>query len=164
MASADSVIGIGQNRFFRLGRVYVSQQPFQSSWPMKPSRGVKAPMPIMMRSPVSREVRGTRFREAAFLISCSRAWPSRSRGFNCALPCGGTSLLMKHLFVGGRGRPADDPTGADPRACPFRGARGAGATLQPFTPAPRSRRAACARAARMSPGTHSGVAVACTWA
>src|SRR5579863_494 len=65
---------------------------------MKPSRGVKAPMPIMIRSLVSRLVRGTFFNPWAFLVSSRRASPSSRSGFSSELPCGETSLLIDQEF------------------------------------------------------------------
>lgn len=62
-------MGIGQKSPFLLAMRQDSQQPRQSSRPMKPSRGVNAPIPIMMRPPVSRLVIGTRFRRSALRIS-----------------------------------------------------------------------------------------------
>jgi hypothetical protein len=52
--SVDSVMGIGQNR--PLAIFMPSQTPCQSVWVMKPSSGVKPPMPSMMMSPFSREL------------------------------------------------------------------------------------------------------------
>ena len=72
----------------------VSQHPSSLSLPMKPSSGVNAPMPIMIRSPVSRLVSGTFFMVCARLISAALASPSKRRGFSSELPCGGTSLLI----------------------------------------------------------------------
>ena len=52
--SVESVIGIGQNR--PLVVLMPSHTPCQSALVMKPSSGVKPPMPSMMTSPVSREL------------------------------------------------------------------------------------------------------------
>ena len=66
-SSCDMVIGIGQKMPFVI--FISSQTPFQSSCPMKPSSGVKPPMPIMIRSPVSRDDTCNWGRDSAFLSS-----------------------------------------------------------------------------------------------
>ncbi len=77
-ASVDSVIGIGQNRPSAVRMS--SQTPFQSARVMKPSSGVKPPMPSMIRSPFSRDVmqqpakrlRAARFLRTAFAFQLER--------------------------------------------------------------------------------------------
>ena len=77
----ESVIGIGQNKPFLLGICIFSQTACQSALPMKPSSGVNAPMPIMIRSPLSRLVIGTFFMVCARLISAALASPSSKKAF-----------------------------------------------------------------------------------
>ena len=95
---AERVIGMGQKRSCLLGSANLSQQFFQSSFPIKPSSGVKAPIPIMIRSLVSRLVMGTFFRPPALWVSSFLSCPLRSSGFSSGLPWGGTSRLMLDLL------------------------------------------------------------------
>lgn len=61
---AETVTGIGQNV---PSAIFMSvHTPFQSCDPMKPSSGVNPPIPIMMASPVSREVMEIFFSDSAF--------------------------------------------------------------------------------------------------
>ena len=66
-AVVETVIGMGQK--VPSAMVNLSQTPCQSALVMKPSSGVKPPMPIMIRSPTSREEMRTWVRLLAF--SCS---------------------------------------------------------------------------------------------
>ena len=105
-ASVDSVIGIGQNR--PLAMRMPSQTPCQSACDMKPSSGVKPPMPSMMMSPRSRELTRTRGMAAARARSRSSSTPSSSRGLSSAAPCGRTRLFIGALRPG-RSSPAFCP-------------------------------------------------------
>ena len=69
------VTGTGQK--VPSARVIFSQTLFQSALFMKPFRGEKPPMPIMIRSPLAREEISICFRPAAFFFSSSKAAPSR---------------------------------------------------------------------------------------
>ncbi len=77
-SSADSVIGIGQNR--PLAVLMPSHTPCQSACVMKPSSGVKPPMPSMMMSPFSRELTGSVGSVAARRFPSASASPCSSRG------------------------------------------------------------------------------------
>src|SRR3989344_1774944 len=88
--SAERVIGIGQNR--PLAIFIPSQTPCQSALVIKPSRGVKPPMPSMMRSPVSREAIRTLGSDCARCFSSVSAAPCSRRVFSSPPPCGLTSL------------------------------------------------------------------------
>ena len=66
-AVAERVTGTGQNVPSAI--LYLSQTPFQSFFVMKPVSGVKAPMPIITRSAVSREEILSCFRVLAFFCS-----------------------------------------------------------------------------------------------
>ena len=83
-AEVDRVIGIGQNR--PLAIFMPSQTPSQSARVMKPSSGVKPPIPSMIVSPVSRELMTSLGRDSARFSSSSRSLPSRSKIFNESLP------------------------------------------------------------------------------
>src|SRR3990167_9575754 len=93
--STDLVMGIGQNR--PLARVILSHTDCQSALPMKPSSGVKPPMPSMIRSPVSREDSFTWSNLAAAAWALARASPSSRSVFNTSLPWGFTSFDMALL-------------------------------------------------------------------
>ena len=92
-ASVDSVIGIGQNR--PLVMRMPSHTPSQSARVMKPSSGVKPPMPSMTMSPRSRELTGTRGSVDARWRSRSRSPAASSSGFSSAPPWGGTRAFMR---------------------------------------------------------------------
>ncbi len=57
-----------------------SHTPSQSAWVMKPSSGVKPPMPSMMRSPFSRELTVSRGSLRARACSAASASPASARG------------------------------------------------------------------------------------
>ena len=59
-----------------------SQTPSQSAWVMKPSSGVKPPMPSMMRSPFSREDTRSCGSARARANSAFSAAPSSSKGLS----------------------------------------------------------------------------------
>src|SRR2546425_4850863 len=105
-ASTDSVIGIGQKSPAAVRQSL--HTPSQSARLMKPSSGVKPPIPSMTRSPFSREltrtVRGVRARAH----SAASASPESIRGLRKPPPCGGTrsgklfSLLERRSREAGR--------------------------------------------------------------
>ena len=85
----ESVMGMGQKTPFA---VFMSwQTPLQSAFPMKPVSGLKAPIPIMIRSSLSREVMRTTGRNLAFLRASFNSSPLSSKGLSSP-PWGGTSL------------------------------------------------------------------------
>ena len=90
-APADSVIGIGQNS--PLAVFMPSQTPCQSACVMKPSSGVKPPMPSMTMSPFSRELTVSRGSVAARRRSASSAAPARRSGRRSRPPCGSTRAM-----------------------------------------------------------------------
>src|SRR5438309_132516 len=75
---------------------------------MKPSSGVKPPIPSMMRSPFSRELTRTVRRVRARAHSAASASPESIRGLRKPPPCGGTrsgkllSLLERRSRQAGR--------------------------------------------------------------
>src|SRR5438445_783951 len=75
---------------------------------MKPSSGVKPPIPSMMRSPFSRELTRTVRRDRARAHSAASASPESIRGLREPPPCGGTrsgklfSLLERRSRQAGR--------------------------------------------------------------
>src|SRR5437879_3393844 len=75
---------------------------------MKPSSGVKPPIPSMMRSPFSRELTRTVRRLRARAHSAASASPESIRGLRTPPPCGGTrsgklfSLLERRSRQAGR--------------------------------------------------------------
>ncbi len=86
----ETVTGIGQK--VPSDMAMSLHTPFQSSPVMKPSSGVNPPMPIMMASPVSRDVMAKRFSDAARFRSSFSSPPFNSRGMSFfSLPCGLTS-------------------------------------------------------------------------
>ena len=78
---ADKVTGMGQ-KVPSLSVIWSLQEPFQSASPMKPSRGVKPPMPIMMRSAVSRELIGTTVKSLARFFSSAISAAESISGFS----------------------------------------------------------------------------------
>src|SRR5687768_17627471 len=69
---------------------------------MKPSSGVKPPMPSMMRSPRSREVMRTLGSVRARALSSTRDSPVRMSGLSPEPPCGATRatrLFSEPLFA-----------------------------------------------------------------
>ena len=90
--SVDRVIGIGQNT--PLASAMLSHTPCQSAWPMNPSSGVKPPMPSMIRSPRSRELRVIFGNASAAASALSRSAPSSNRMFSVSLPWGFTNCDM----------------------------------------------------------------------
>src|SRR3569623_673497 len=104
--SVERVMGMCQNR--PLAIFMPSHTPCQSAWVMKPSSGVKPPMPSMMRSPVSREEIITLGRVSARRRSAARASPSNNSGFSVSAPWGWTSvdMFIRLLEMGWAGLPA----------------------------------------------------------
>ncbi len=92
VASAESVMGIGQNR--PLAVFMPSHTPRQSACVMKPSSGVKPPMPSMMMSPFSREHTRNRGNVAARRRSAAISSAGSSRGRNSPPPCGWTNAMI----------------------------------------------------------------------
>ena len=90
-SSVESVTGIGQNR--PLAIFMPSHTPCQSEWVMKPSSGVKPPMPSMMISPASRELTFSRGSVVARARSDSSAPPWSRSGLRALLPWGLTSAM-----------------------------------------------------------------------
>jgi len=108
--SAESVIGIGQNRPAAVR--YRSHTPSQSARVMKPSSGVNPPMPSMIRSPRSREETVSLGSKRARLRSATSCSPSSSRGRNFPPPWGFTSLTpMNFRYCIGGSLPCADSKG-----------------------------------------------------
>ncbi len=93
--SVESVMGMGQNS--PLAVFMPSHTPCQSAWVMKPSSGVKPPMPSMIRSPSSRELMTTLGSVAARACSARKTSPASSSGFSSPPPWGLTNLDMAFL-------------------------------------------------------------------
>ena len=72
--------------------MYLSQTPCQSALFINPSKGVKPPIPIINKSPASREVICTCGNVAARVISFVNACPSNNKGFNSPPPKGLTKF------------------------------------------------------------------------
>ena len=85
---ADSVIGIGQKRpsFSPDFSSISSHTPCQSALFIKPSKGVKPPIPNMIKSPRSRELIVILGNVSAFLRAFSSISPSSNKIFKAGLP------------------------------------------------------------------------------
>ncbi len=95
----ETVMGIGQK--VPSAMVKLSQTPCQSALDMKPVSGVKPPMPIMIRSPTSRDEMRTSVMPFAFSFSASSSAPVSNRGINfLSLPCGFTNAISVTLLLG----------------------------------------------------------------
>ena len=94
----EIVIGIGQK--VPSAMVKLSQTPCQSALVIKPVSGVKPPMPIMIRSPASREEMRTWVRLLAFSCSAASSAPVSNRGINfLSFPCGLTKAICVTLLL-----------------------------------------------------------------
>src|SRR5882762_5105861 len=84
---------------------------------MKPSSGVKPPIPSMTRSPFSRELTRTVRKDRARAHSAASASPESISGFRGPPPCGGTrsgklfSLLERRSREAGRADAGQPPPG-----------------------------------------------------
>ena len=95
--SVDRVIGMGQNTpaLSPVVKCILSHTLCQSAWFIKPSSGVKPPIPSIIKSPASRELIWIFGRFLAFCWAAVSASPLSNFSFNVSLPCGGTSWLRE---------------------------------------------------------------------
>ena len=96
-SSVDNVTGIGQNK--PLAIVMLSQTPFQSASPIKPSKGLKPPMPSITTSPSSLEEQVIFAKDSALDNSADNASPDNANALIVSLPCGGTNFDMSNPIL-----------------------------------------------------------------
>ena len=96
-SSVDNVTGIGQNK--PLAIVILSQTPFQSASPIKPSNGLKPPIPSITTSPSSLEEQVIFAKDSALDNSAVNASPDNANALIVSLPCGGTNFDMSNPIL-----------------------------------------------------------------
>ena len=129
-ASTDNVIGMGQNR---PSAVRISSHtPRQSVSPMKPSSGVKPPMPSITMSPASREETCTTGNRPARSRAAASASPSSIRGRRDAPPCGRTSFAIERTSWPRQRGPWNKPASLIGRGTPGANRAGIRRTDAPF--------------------------------